>query len=105
IDSKLPAQDPAGAKSKASPAKASMLRLLSDVAQAAATHVLYHATVSLATTVWAHHLRRHLMLYRIFNPRFMMGAVVLVVVDVVLALVAVGGVRWSTISVGDVFGW
>jgi phosphatidylinositol glycan class O len=34
----------------------------------------------------------------------MMGALVLVVVDV-LVLVAVGGVRWSTISVADVFGW
>ncbi|EPS28624.1 hypothetical protein PDE_03570 [Penicillium oxalicum 114-2] len=80
-------------------------KMLSDVAQAATTHMLYFATINLATTMWAGHLRRHLMLYRIFSPRFMMGAIVLGVVDVVLMLVAVGGVRWSTISVGDIFGW
>ena len=55
--------------------------------------------------MWAGHLRRHLMLYRIFSPRFMMGAAVLGVVDVVITLVAVAGVRWSTLSIGDIFGW
>ncbi|KAJ5570219.1 uncharacterized protein N7459_009649 [Penicillium hispanicum] len=80
-------------------------RLLSDVVQAACTHLLYLGTINLATTMWAGHLRRHLMLYRIFNPRFMMGAAVLGVVDVVLMIFAVAGVRWSTISVGDIFGW
>lgn len=82
-----------------------MNRLIADVAQAASTHILYYATINLATTMWAGWLRRHLMLYRIFCPRFMMGAAVLGVVDVVVIALAVGGVRWSTISVGDVFGW
>ncbi|KAL1970306.1 hypothetical protein VTN77DRAFT_5466 [Rasamsonia byssochlamydoides] len=82
-----------------------MLRLLSDVVQAASTHVLYYATINLATTMWAGHLRRHLMLYRIFSPRFMMGATVLGIVDLVVALVAVGAVRWNTVSVAEVFGW
>ncbi|KAK2764934.1 mannose-ethanolamine phosphotransferase gpi13 [Arachnomyces sp. PD_36] len=80
-------------------------RLLSDVAQAVSTHILYYAVINLATTMWAGHLRRHLMLYRIFNPRFLLGAAVMVTVDVVSLAVALGGVRWSTISVADVFGW
>ncbi|KAJ5826144.1 hypothetical protein N7474_003282 [Penicillium riverlandense] len=80
-------------------------KMLSDVVQAATSHILYLATINLATTMWAGHLRRHLMLYRIFNPRFMMGAGVLAVVDVVLILFAVAGVRWSTVSVGEIFGW
>ncbi|KAL4872058.1 hypothetical protein BDV12DRAFT_5835 [Aspergillus spectabilis] len=80
-------------------------QLLSDVAQAAATYILYFATINLATTMWAGHLRRHLMLYRIFSPRFMMGAAVLGVVDIVLILFSVAGVRWSTLSVGEIFGW
>ncbi|KAL2367071.1 hypothetical protein RJZ57_008598 [Blastomyces gilchristii] len=88
-----------------SPSKNGASRLLSDVAQAAATHILYYATINLATTMWAGWLRRHLMLYRIFCPRFMMGAVVLAVVDVVVLFVSVAGVRWSTLSVGEVFGW
>ncbi|KAL2785468.1 hypothetical protein BJX66DRAFT_314800 [Aspergillus keveii] len=81
------------------------LKLLSDVAQAAATYILYFSTINLTTTMWAGHLRRHLMLYRIFCPRFMMGAAVLTVVDVVLILFSVAGVRWSTLSVAEIFGW
>lgn len=80
-------------------------KILSDVIQAACTHILYLATINLATTMWAGHLRRHLMLYRIFNPRFMLGAAVLGVIDIVLMLVAVAGVRWNTLSVGEIFGW
>ena len=81
------------------------LGYLSDVAGAAATHLVYYAAVNLATTMWAAHLRRHLMLYRVFNPRFMLGGMVLVVVDVVVAWVALGGMRWSVLSVAEVFGW
>ncbi|KAL4927455.1 mannose-ethanolamine phosphotransferase GPI13 [Aspergillus undulatus] len=81
------------------------LRLLSDVAQAVTTFILYFATINLATTMWAGHLRRHLMLYRIFSPRWMLGALVLGVVDVVMILFSVAGVRWSTLSVGEIFGW
>ncbi|EEQ30337.1 mannose-ethanolamine phosphotransferase gpi13 [Microsporum canis] len=100
--SPTPAQgDPQMASKQSSPVN----KLLSDVAQATATHMLYYATISLATTMWAGWLRRHLMLYRIFCPRFMMGAGVLAVVDIVVICLAVGGVRWSTISVGEVFGW
>ncbi|KAL5339689.1 hypothetical protein BJX70DRAFT_362881 [Aspergillus crustosus] len=80
-------------------------KLLSDVAQAAATYILYFATINLATTMWAGHLRRHLMLYRIFNPRFMMGAAALGVVDIVLIVFSIAGVRWSTLSVAEIFGW
>ncbi|KAI5299522.1 hypothetical protein KEM56_003174, partial [Ascosphaera pollenicola] len=104
IDSRLPTQTP-GAANASSAARLSMTRLLSDVAQAASTHLMYYAVINLFTTIWAGYLRRHLMLYRIFNPRFMMGAAVLLVVDVVVTFFAVGGVRWSIISVGDVFGW
>ncbi|KAL4776089.1 hypothetical protein BDW60DRAFT_106660 [Aspergillus nidulans var. acristatus] len=92
-------------KSASSPSQKPALKLLSDVAQAAATYILYFATINLATTMWAGHLRRHLMLYRVFSPRFMFGALVLGVVDVVLILFSITGVRWSTLSVGEIFGW
>lgn len=87
------------------PLRRPMNRLLSDVAQAVSTHILYYAVINLATTMWAGHLRRHLMLYRIFSPRFMLGATVLLTIDVICMAVALGGMRWSTISVADVFGW
>jgi len=78
--------------------------LLGKVAKACATHLLYYAVIGTATTMWAGHLRRHLMLYRIFSPRFLLGGSVLVVVDVVMALVAIVAVRWNFLSVGEVFG-
>lgn len=78
--------------------------LLGSVARAVATHVLFYAGVNLATTMWAGHLRRHLMLYRIFSPRFMMGAMVLFIVDIVCIFVAVGGTRLSFLSAAEVFG-
>lgn len=78
--------------------------LLSSVGVAGATHMLYHAVITLSSVVCAGHLRRHLMLYRIFSPRFMLGALVLLGVDVIVSLVAVGGVRWNTLAVADIFG-
>lgn len=79
--------------------------LLSDVARAVCTHVLFYATISLATVMWAGWLRRHLMLFRIFSPRFMTAAGVLLVVEAVSMFVAVGGVRWSFGSNAQVFGY
>ena len=79
--------------------------LLGNVAKALATFILYHAVINLATTMWAGHLRRHLMLYRIFSPRFMTGAAVLLVVDLVAAVVSIGLVRWNFASIAEVFGW
>ena len=79
--------------------------LLGDMVKAMATHLSYYAVVNLATTMWAGWLRRHLMLYRIFSPRFMTGAAVLLLVDLVGALVAVGGYRWNILAINEVFGW
>ena len=79
-------------------------RLLSDVAKALATLVLYHAIINLATTMWAGWLRRHLMLYRIFNPRFLTGAAVLLIVDLIGILVSIGSLRWNFASIAEVFG-
>ena len=79
--------------------------LLSSVANALATFLLYHATINLATTMWAGHLRRHLMLYRIFSPRFMTAAAVLLLVDLVGAVLALVAYWYNTVSIAEVFGW
>ncbi|KAI4215114.1 MAG: hypothetical protein LQ351_002429 [Letrouitia transgressa] len=79
--------------------------LLGEVAMAMATYILYFAVINLATTMWAGWLRRHLMLYRIFSPRFLTGMAVLLVVDIVGIVVALGSVRWNFLSVSEVFGW
>lgn len=79
--------------------------VLGAVSKAIATHILFYGVINLATTLWAGHLRRHLMLYRVFMPRFMLGAVVLAVVDVVAIAVGLWGVRMSMLSVAEVFGF
>jgi phosphatidylinositol glycan class O len=79
--------------------------LLGALAKATATHMLFYATINLATTLWAGHLRRHLMLYRIFSPRFMLGAASLVIVDVVTVFVGLWGARMSILSVAEIFGF
>lgn len=79
--------------------------ILRDVMSAMRAHVLYYATIQLATTLWAAHLRRHLMLYRVFMPRFLMSSALLVVIDLVLLFAAWGMVRVNTLRVGEVMGY
>ncbi|KAI9890914.1 MAG: mannose-ethanolamine phosphotransferase gpi13 [Vezdaea aestivalis] len=79
--------------------------MLSQVAKALATFMLFHAVLSLATTLWAYWLRRHLMLYRIFNPRFLTAGLVLLVTECVLVLVVLPGLRCNFLKVGRVFGF
>ena len=87
---------------KQKPRKKGVLR---SVATAMAWHVAYYAVIGLATTMWAGHLRRHLMLYRIFSPKFMTAAAVLLVVDAIGILVALMAVWFNSLSIGEVFGW
>jgi GPI ethanolamine phosphate transferase 3 subunit O len=82
-----------------------MSGVLRDVMAAVLAHEFYYATIHLATTVWAGYLRRHLMLYRVFMPRFLMSSALLVVTDVVLLVVAWGVLRSNTLSVGEVMGY
>ncbi|KAF8477072.1 hypothetical protein BDZ91DRAFT_708621 [Kalaharituber pfeilii] len=79
--------------------------LLSNVAVASATFLLYHGVTGSAAAACAGWHRRHLMLHKIFSPRFMLGAVVMLVMDLVVALVAVGGVRWNIMAVAELFGY
>ncbi|KAL3425647.1 GPI ethanolamine phosphate transferase [Phlyctema vagabunda] len=87
---------------KQKPKKKGLMRA---VASALAWHIAYYAIVSMSTTMWAGWLRRHLMLYRIFSPKFMMAGAVLLCVDLIGLLVALIGVRYNTLSIGEVFGW
>ena len=79
--------------------------LLATTARAVSTFLLYHATINFATAMWAGHLRRHLMLYRIFSPRFMTGAAVLLITDLIGALGALVAFWFNMSSVAEIFGW
>lgn len=79
--------------------------VLEGVSRSMAAFASYFTVQSLATMAWAGHLRRHLMLYRVFSPRFMMAATVLLVVDVVGILVTLTGMRLNTKVINNVFGY
>ncbi|KAK6222369.1 mannose-ethanolamine phosphotransferase gpi13 [Pestalotiopsis sp. IQ-011] len=79
--------------------------VLESTTRALGVFVAYYAVESLATMAWAGYLRRHLMLYRVFSPRFMMAAALLIVVDLVGIAVTLTGVRTNTLSISEVFGW
>ena len=85
--------------------KAGLRDLWNDLLDACLTHTLYYATVQVATTMWAGHLRRHLMLYRVFMPRYLMANGVLLILNITLALAALTSARVAGLSVGEVFGY
>ena len=79
--------------------------MLNTVMVSAATFILYHAVVTTASAACAGWLRRHLMLHKIFSPRFMLSGIVLLVMDIIVSLVAVGALRWNMMAVAEVFGY
>lgn len=83
-----------------------ILSTLNDVCGAFAAFFSHVAVQSLATTIWAGWLRRHLMLYRIFSPRFLVGAAALLVVELIGIFFGLGlGVWYNITSIAEVFGW
>ena len=67
-----------------------------DAVRASLGTMLYHATLLLSSATCAAWLRRHLMVWKIFAPRFMLAAATVLVVDLaVLFGVAVGVGRVS----------
>ncbi|KAI0013612.1 hypothetical protein F4779DRAFT_344091 [Xylariaceae sp. FL0662B] len=79
--------------------------VLESASRALGIFVAHYAVESLATMAWAGYLRRHLMLYRVFSPRFMTAAAVLLVVDLVGIAVALLGVRTNVLAISEVFGF
>lgn len=79
--------------------------VLRDVSRQLAVYLAYWTTIALATMCWAGWLRRHLMLYRIFSPRFMGAVTALMVVDLVAIAVVLWGTRTSILGVAKVFGF
>lgn len=79
--------------------------MLNSVLVSASTFILYHAVVGTSAAACAGWLRRHLMLHKIFSPRFMLGAAVLLTMDLVVSMIAIGALRWNFMAVAEVFGY
>ena len=66
--------------------------ILARVASVTITYLLQHTVVTSSSVIFAAYFRRHLMVWKIFGPRYMMAAIVLLVTDLV---VLVGGIVWG----------
>lgn len=67
-------------------------RVLSRTAKVVVTFLLQNTVVTTSSVIFAAYFRRHLMVWKIFGPRYMIAAIVLLVTDVVLVI---GGVAWG----------
>lgn len=76
---------------------------LAHALQVTLAFLVYHTVVAFASAITAAWLRRHLMVWKVFAPRFMMAGVTLLVVDVGLAL-GLFGVRVTGWKVKKTFG-
>jgi phosphatidylinositol glycan class O len=66
--------------------------VLARTASVVITYLLQNTVVTTSSVIFAAYFRRHLMVWKIFGPRYMMAAIVLLVTDVVIL---VGGVAWG----------
>ncbi|EOO02285.1 putative gpi ethanolamine phosphate transferase protein [Phaeoacremonium minimum UCRPA7] len=79
--------------------------VLESVSRSLGVFIAYFAVEALATMAWSGWLRRHLMLYRVFMPRFMTAAILLLIVDFIGIAATLTGVRSNTMAISEVFGW
>ncbi|KAJ9109022.1 hypothetical protein QFC21_000348 [Naganishia friedmannii] len=81
-----------------SPRPSARASVIADAIQAALGFTLYFSTTAFTSALFSAYLRRHLMVWKVFAPRFMMAGVVLLVVDVALLLgvgFGVARVAWT----------
>lgn len=74
--------------------------------QASLSFIFYHLVITLSSAIFAAHFRRHLMLFKIWTPRFMTGAITLQIVffGLMFGIIAAGNVMNKvTVTFGSQF--
>jgi len=86
-----------------SPRPQGSIPLLAHTLQVALAGIIYHTITTLASAIFAAHLRRHLMVWKVFAPRFMLAGVTLLIFDLSI-IIAVGiGMRITAWKVWKTF--
>lgn len=78
--------------------------LFANCSQSVLMAMAYQTAVTLSAAVFATHFRRHLMVWKIFAPRYMLGGLNLIVVDVAAVIVVAFGVGNIINRVKNTFG-
>lgn len=66
------------------------ITLCSKIVENSMTVLIYQTILTLVTLVMTNHLRRHLMVWKIFAPRFMLNALILFLFNIILTFISVG---------------
>lgn len=64
--------------------------ILSNLLTACLGFIAYHTTITLSSAIFAAYLRRHLMVWKVFAPRFMLSAMTLLIVDITVLVICIG---------------
>lgn len=75
---------------KVSPQADPQQPLFSHLTRTIMMFAMYHAAVTTSASAFAAYFRRHLMVWKVFAPRFMLGGITLLAVDIVVAFLALG---------------
>jgi phosphatidylinositol glycan class O len=86
-----------------SPRPQSTIPILAHTLQLVMAFLMYHTALTFTSALSAAWLRRHLMVWNVFAPRFMLGGIALVVVDLSLLLAVGIGLRMTSWKVWKTF--
>ncbi|WRT65563.1 uncharacterized protein IL334_002508 [Kwoniella shivajii] len=87
-----------------SPRPRSSIPVLNHSLQLILAFLIYHSTITFSSAVTAAWLRRHLMVWKVFAPRFMSSGITLLIVDLGVILAFTIGVRVTAWKVNKTFG-
>jgi phosphatidylinositol glycan class O len=86
-----------------SPRPGGTIPLLAHSMQLGIGFIIYHTTITVASAFFAAWLRRHLMVWKVFAPRFMLSGVTLILVDLGVILAITVGLRVTSWKVWRTF--
>jgi phosphatidylinositol glycan class O len=86
-----------------SPRPQSTIPILAHTLQLAMAFLMYHTALTFAAALSSAWLRRHLMVWNVFAPRFMLGGITLLVVDISMLLAVGVGLRVTSWKVWKTF--
>lgn len=86
-----------------SPRPSGNVPVLAHTLQLSLAFIMYHTAIAFASALCSAWLRRHLMVWKVFAPRFMLAGVTLILVDLAVLLAVGVGMRMTAWKVSKTF--
>lgn len=72
--------------------------LISKVVENGTTLIIYQTFLTLSTLIMSNHFRRHLMVWKIFAPRFMLNSIILILLNIVITCIGIGYTTFNSLK-------